>query len=221
MKQGKQVYVVYPLVSESEKMDLKDAETMYKKFREEIFPEFNIGLIHGQMKKELKDETMQKFRDGKIDLLVATTVIEVGVDVANASVIVIEHSERFGLAQLHQLRGRIGRSDIQSYCILITSHKLTDEAKRRMSAMVNYDNGFKLAEIDLELRGPGEIMGTRQTGMPDLRPANLIKDTKILQAARNEAFALIERSPDLSDYPQLVKSLKTEFTDKLNLIQVG
>ncbi len=221
MKQKHQVYVVYPLVSESEKMDLKDAETMYKKFKEEIFPEFKVGLIHGQMKKGLKDETMERFRRGELDLLVATTVIEVGVDVGNASVMVIEHSERFGLAQLHQLRGRIGRSDIQSYCILVTSHKLTDEAKQRMNALVNYNDGFKLAEIDLELRGPGEIMGTRQTGMPDLRPANLIKDTKILQVARTEAFALVKSDPSLLNYPKLVQTLKNEFSNKLNLIQVG
>ncbi len=216
-----QVYVVYPLVSESDKMDLKDAESMYENFKKEIFPEFNIGLIHGQMKKEIKEETMNKFRAGEIDLLVATTVIEVGVDVANASVMVIEHSERFGLAQLHQLRGRIGRSDIQSYCILVTSPKLTEEAKIRMKAMVSYQSGFKLAEIDLELRGPGEMMGIKQTGMPDLSPANLIRDTKILDAAKKEAFELVDKDSEFKGYPNLLLSLKSEFKDRVNLIKVG
>ncbi len=200
MKEGHQIYVVYPLVKESEKMDLKDAESMYLNFRNNIFKGFNVGLIHGQMKKEEKEETMNKFRKGGINLLVSTTVIEVGVDVANASVMVIEHAERFGLAQLHQLRGRIGRGDIQSHCVLITGYRMTEEGRMRMKAMVKHTDGFKLAEIDLEIRGPGELMGTRQTGLPDLNPADLLTDQNILAKAREEAFDIIDKDPMLGDH---------------------
>ncbi len=224
MDMNHQIYVVYPLVKESEKMDLKDAETMYMKFKKEIFANYNIGLIHGQMKKAEKDETMEKFRKGEINLLVATTVIEVGVDVANATVMVVEHAERFGLSQLHQLRGRIGRSDLQSYCILLTGVKLTDETKKRMRAMVRYNDGFKLAEIDLEIRGPGEIMGTRQTGLPNLAPADLINDVKILETAKKEAFNIIDEDVHLIKYPELQDFLRYEFSkdaDKLNYISIS
>jgi len=221
MRKKHQVYVVYPLVKESEKMDLKDAETMYENFRNHIFKEFKVGLLHGQMKKEEKDLIMEKFQRREIDILVATTVIEVGVDVANATVMVIEHAERFGLAQLHQLRGRIGRGDLQSYCILITNYKLSEDAKKRMKAMVKYNNGFKLAEIDLELRGPGELLGVRQTGLPDLKPANLIKDQNILEKAKLEAFELIEKEPDLKSHPQVKEFLKNEEYGNLQLIKVS
>ncbi len=221
IKKNQQVYVVYPLVSESDKVDLKNAETMYLKFKNQIFKEFHVGLIHGQMKKQDKDETMQKFRNNEINLLVATTVIEVGVDVANASVMVIEHAERFGMAQLHQLRGRIGRSDIQSYCLLITSYKLTEEGINRMKALVKYNSGFKLAEVDLEQRGPGELMGTRQSGLPDLKPANLLEDKNILEAARMEAFKLVEDDPHLSKNDELKKYLVQEEYKELNLMKVS
>jgi len=221
MREKRQVYVVYPLVKESEKMDLKDAESMYLNFRDHIFNDFKVGLVHGQMKKHEKDEIMDKFRAGKINLLVSTTVIEVGVDIANASVMVIEHAERFGLAQLHQLRGRIGRGDIQSHCILITGYKLTDEGKKRMRAMVKYTDGFKLAEIDLEIRGPGELMGTRQTGLPDLSPANLLEDQTILSAAREEAFKIIDNDPELKNHALLKEYLANENYKELNLIQIS
>lgn len=221
MKKKHQIYVVYPLVKESEKMDLKDAETMYINFCHHIFKDFNIGLIHGQMKKEEKSNIMDDFRNGKLDLLVSTTVIEVGVDVANASVMVIEHAERFGIAQLHQLRGRIGRGDISSTCILITGYKLTQEGRERMKSMVKYNDGFKLAEIDLRLRGPGEIMGTKQTGLPDLKPANLLEDQKILETARKEAFDLIDQDPQLTENTDLKEYLKNESYEGLDLINVS
>lgn len=223
MNKGHQVYVVYPLVKESESMDLKDAESMYREFKDNIFAEYKVGLIHGQMKKKEKDEIMKKFRDGEINLLVATTVIEVGVDVANATVMVIEHAERFGLAQLHQLRGRIGRSELQSYCLLLTGVKLTDETKQRMRAMVKYNDGFKLAEIDLELRGPGEVMGTRQTGLPNLAPADIVNDLKILEAAKQEAFFIVNKNPSLDTYPVLKDMVKAEYSypDKINYIKIS
>jgi len=221
MLEGNQVYVVYPLVSESDKLNLKAAESMYLNFKEKIFKEFSIGLIHGKMKKDEQERVMKEFRYGKINLLVATTVIEVGVDVANATIMVIEHAERFGLSQLHQLRGRIARSNKQAYCILLTSYNLTEDAIARMEAMVKFSSGFKIAEIDLELRGPGDILGTRQTGMPDLRPANILTDTKILQAAREDAMAIVEKDLNLSSYPKLLSIIKTEFSEKFNLIKVG
>ncbi len=222
MEKKHQVYVVYPLVKESEKLDLKAAEEMYREFKDKIFKDFKVGMIHGKLKKEEKDKVMSEFREGKIDLLVSTTVIEVGVDVANATVMVIEHAERFGLAQLHQLRGRIGRSDLQSYCILLTSDRISEDTKKRMKAMVKYSDGFKLAEIDLELRGPGEIMGTRQSGMPDLAPADLLNDLKILEFARKEAFEIVEENPDLDKYKPLREYLKNEFySDDLNYIKIS
>lgn len=217
----RQIYVVYPLVKESEKMDLKDAETMYLNFRNYVFKDYKVGLIHGQMKKQEKNKTMNDFRKGEIDLLVSTTVIEVGVDVANASVMVIEHAERFGIAQLHQLRGRIGRGDVSSTCILITGYKLSEESRKRMKAMVMHNDGFKLAEIDLKLRGPGELMGTRQTGLPDLKPANLIEDRSILEKSREEAFQIIDDNPDLNKYPVLKDYLKNDNYMDLNLIKVS
>ncbi len=220
IKKGNQIYVVYPLISESEKLPLRDAETMYIKFKKEIFPEFRVGLIHGQLKKEIKNEIMEKFKKGEIDLLVATTVIEVGVDVGNATVMVIENAERFGLAQLHQLRGRIGRGEKQSYCILVTSEKLTDEAKARMEAMVEYSDGFKLAEIDLKLRGPGELLGTKQTGLPELKPVDLIKDVKIIEFARCEAENLLKKY-SIEDFPLLKKSFEYSEFSNIELLKVG
>ncbi|MBU1075705.1 MAG: ATP-dependent DNA helicase RecG [Spirochaetes bacterium] len=221
MLQSHQVYVVYPLVKESEKMDLKDAQSMYLNFRDHIFKDFNTGLIHGKMKKEEKERIMNEFRKGHIDLLVSTTVIEVGVDVANASVMVVEHAERFGIAQLHQLRGRIGRGDIASTCILITGYGLSEEGRKRMNALVKYNDGFKLAEIDLELRGPGELMGTKQTGLPDLKPANLIEDRKILETSREEAFRIVDKDPQLKAHPVVAEYLKNDNFKELNLIKVS
>jgi ATP-dependent DNA helicase RecG len=221
MDENNQVYVVYPLVKESEKIDLKDAETMYRDFKDRLFKNYRVGIIHGRMKREEKEKIMEQFHSHQLDLLVSTTVIEVGVDVAGASLMVIEHAERFGLAQLHQLRGRIGRGTAQSYCILITGYKLSREGRERMKAMVKHHDGFKLAEIDLELRGPGEMTGTRQTGLPDLAPADMIHDRAILEKAREEAFSLIARDPDLKEHQKLSEYMKNESFREMNLIRVS
>jgi ATP-dependent DNA helicase RecG len=187
VRAGRQVYVVYPLVEESEKMDLKDATRMYEQLRDRVFPNFSIGLLHGKMKTAEKDEAMHRFVSGEIQILVATTVIEVGVDVPNASLMVIEHAERFGLSQLHQLRGRVGRGAEQSYCVLLASDKRTSVARERLGIMEETNDGFRIAEKDLEIRGPGEVMGTRQSGLPTFRIGNLVRDVLILEEARREA----------------------------------
>jgi ATP-dependent DNA helicase RecG len=187
VRAGRQVYVVYPLIEESEKMDLKDATRMYEHLRDRVFPTFEVGLLHGKMKTSEKDEVMRRFVAGEIQILVATTVVEVGVDVQNASVMVIEHAERFGLSQLHQLRGRVGRGAEQSYCVLLASEKRTSVARERLGIMEETNDGFRIAEKDLELRGPGEVMGTRQSGLPIFRVGNLVRDVLILEEARREA----------------------------------
>jgi ATP-dependent DNA helicase RecG len=187
VRAGRQVYVVYPLVEESEKMDLKDATRMFEQLRDRVFPHFSIGLLHGKMKTAEKDEVMSRFVNGEIQILVATTVVEVGVDVPNASLMVIEHAERFGLSQLHQLRGRVGRGAEQSYCVLLASEKKTSVARERLGIMEETNDGFRIAEKDLEIRGPGEVMGTRQSGLPTFRVGNLVRDVLILEEARREA----------------------------------
>ena len=196
LEQGEQAYVVYPLVEESEKMDLKDAESGAADLQEQ-FPDFTVGLAHGQLPSDQTEQTMQRFKAGEIDLLVATTVIEVGVDVPNATVMMIAHAERFGLSQLHQLRGRVGRSDQQSYCILMAGYKRSQEAKQRLQAMVKTNDGFEISETDLQIRGAGDFFGTRQSGMPDLKIADITEDTGILEDARDAAFALVDRDPHL------------------------
>jgi ATP-dependent DNA helicase RecG len=184
---GRQVYIVYPLVEESEKSDLRAATEMAAYLKSKALPEIEIGLLHGRMKGEEKEEVMKAFAAGEIQVLVSTTVIEVGVDVANATLMVIEHAERFGLAQLHQLRGRVGRGSAQSDCILIGSVSNNPEAKRRLEIMCETNDGFKIAEVDLELRGPGEIFGVRQSGIPVLKFANIVRDQRALEVARVEA----------------------------------
>ncbi|HZH90170.1 MAG TPA: ATP-dependent DNA helicase RecG [Pyrinomonadaceae bacterium] len=187
IRAGRQAYIVYPLVEESEKMDLKDATRMFEHLRDRVFPTFSIGLLHGKMKSAEKEETMHRFTRGDVQILVATTVVEVGVDVPNASVMVIEHAERFGLSQLHQLRGRVGRGAEQSFCVLLASDKQTSVARERLGIMEETNDGFRIAEKDLEIRGPGEVMGTRQSGVPTFRVGNLVRDVRILEEARNEA----------------------------------
>jgi ATP-dependent DNA helicase RecG len=187
VRAGRQVYVVYPLVEESEKMDLKDATRMYEHLRDRVFPTFTVGLLHGKMKAAEKEDVMRRFVGGEIQILVATTVVEVGVDVPNASVMVVEHAERFGLSQLHQLRGRVGRGAEQSFCVLLASEKRTSVARERLGIMEETSDGFRIAEKDLELRGPGEVMGTRQSGVPTFRVGNLVRDVEILEEARREA----------------------------------
>ncbi len=193
---GRQVYVVYPLIEESEKLDLKHLTDGFEAIKR-AFPEYQIGILHGKMKAAAKDFEMSRFVRNETQIMVATTVIEVGVDVPNATVMVIENSERFGLAQLHQLRGRVGRSVHQSYCILMTNYKLTRESRLRINTMVSTNNGFDIAEADLKLRGPGDLMGTQQSGILDLLIADLGKDSKILEIARQAAQTVLEDDPNL------------------------
>jgi len=197
VKKGRQAFIVYPLVEESEKLDLKDATRMAEHLQKEVFPEFRIGLLHGRMKSDEKEAIMMEVKEGKIQILVATTVIEVGIDIPNASVMVVEHAERFGLSQLHQLRGRIGRGHYPSKCILLAQYRSSEEARVRLRAMEKTTDGFKIAEEDLTLRGPGEFFGIRQSGLPDFRVAHIIRDTPVLIEARKEAFRLIQEDPEL------------------------
>lgn len=206
---GRQAYIVYPLIEESETMDLKNALEEYEKVKND-FPEFQVGLLHGRMKAAEKDEVMGKFRRNEIQILVSTTVIEVGVDVPNANIMLIEHAERFGLSQLHQLRGRVGRGQYKSYCILMQGYALSDEAAQRADIMERTNDGFKIAEADLEMRGPGEFLGTRQSGLPGFKMANLVRDVKVLQAAREAAFELATRDPSLSKPEHAALKIKFE-----------
>lgn len=194
IKLGRQVYVVYPLIDESEKLDLKAATMMFEELRDKIFPNYSVGLLHGKMKGSEKEEIMQRFERGETHILVSTTVIEVGVDVPNASLMIIEHAERFGLSQLHQLRGRVGRGAEQSFCVLLTGDKKTAVARERLGIMEETTDGFRIAEKDLEIRGQGEILGTRQSGVQTFKIGNIIRDLEILETARKEAeFYLIQK----------------------------
>lgn len=194
---GRQVYIVYPLIEESEKLDYKNLMDGYESI-ERAFPECQLSIVHGKMKAKDKDFEMQRFKRGETEIMVATTVIEVGVDVPNATVMVIENAERFGLSQLHQLRGRVGRGGSQSYCILMSGVKLSADTRKRIQTMVSTNNGFEIAQVDLELRGPGDITGTQQSGIIDLKVANLAKDGRILTVAREEVIELLEQDPDLN-----------------------
>lgn len=222
MRLGRQAYVVYPIIDESEKSDLRAAIKMHKELSGR-FPDLSIGLLHGRMKSKEKEAVMHDFKDQKINMLVSTIVIEVGVDISNASVMIIEHAERFGLSQLHQLRGRIGRGKHMSYCILVSQPK-TDDAKQRISAMLKTHDGFKIAEFDLEIRGPGEFFGTRQHGLPELKIANIVRDKEILEVAKLEAFELVHKDRFLrSPENRLIReSLLKKFTrEDLALASVG
>jgi ATP-dependent DNA helicase RecG len=216
---GRQVYVVYPLVEESEKLDLRDATKRYEYLRDQVFPKFSVGLLHGRMKLEEKEKVMRGFVSGQIQILVSTTVVEVGVDVPNASVMVVEHAERFGLSQLHQLRGRVGRGAEQSYCVLLASEKQTEVARERLGIMEETNDGFKIAEKDLEIRGPGEMMGTRQAGLPEFRIANLVRDLDILQAARKEAEVYVNQAKTSREAGELIKRVRKDA--RLKLAAVG
>lgn len=204
IKEGRQIYVVYPLINESEKLDLKFLMDGYESIvREFPLPEFAVSIVHGKMKPAEKEFEMQRFVKGETDIMVATTVIEVGVDVPNASVMIIENAERFGLSQMHQLRGRVGRGADQSYCVLMTSHKLTSDGKKRIETMVSTTDGFKIAEVDLHLRGPGDIEGTQQSGILDLKIADIVKDEKLLYYARKVAIEILEKDPRLENQENL------------------
>jgi ATP-dependent DNA helicase RecG len=210
VRSGRQAYVVYPLVEESEKMDLKDATRMYEHLRDRVFPHFAIGLLHGKMKASEKEETMRRFVGGEIQVLVATTVVEVGVDVPNASVMIVEHAERFGLSQLHQLRGRVGRGAEQSYCVLMASDKQTSVAQQRLGIMEETSDGFRIAEKDLEIRGPGEVMGTRQSGVPTFRIGNLVRDLQILEEARREAEHYLTTRRRTRETSRLIERVRSD-----------
>lgn len=196
IEKGRQAYVVYPLVEESEKIDLKNATDEYEKLKNQ-FPKVRFGLLHGKMKPVEKDEVMNQFREHKIDILVSTTVIEVGVDVPNANLMMIEHSERFGLSQLHQLRGRVGRGEFKSFCVMIMGYAMSPETRERIEFMEKTNDGFKVAEFDLEIRGPGEFMGAKQSGLPGFKMANLVRDFELLKLARDEAFEILKNDPEL------------------------
>ena len=201
VEEGRQAYIVYPLIDESETLSAKAATIEAERLQTEVFPQFKIGLLHGKLKNDEKDAVMKDFKDGKYDILVSTTVVEVGVDVPNATVMVIENAERFGLSQLHQLRGRVGRNSLQSYCVLITSSR-SQETRERLSIMTETNDGFVIAEKDLQLRGPGEFLGTRQSGLPDLIISDIVRDAKILELARNEAIDFV-KTHDIENYPLL------------------
>ncbi|MBW7943453.1 MAG: DNA helicase RecG, partial [Candidatus Kuenenia stuttgartiensis] len=219
ISKGKQVFVVYPLVEHSEKLDLKSAITEAERLRNEIFPECKVGLLHGKMKSAEKEQAMADFKERRYDILVSTIIIEVGIDVPNATIMVIEHAERFGLAQLHQLRGRIGRGGKQSYCLLFGTPK-TALSRDRLRTMVNTSDGFKIAEMDFRLRGPGEFFGTRQHGLPELKISNIFHDFSLLQKARKDAFEIVCRDPSLSaEEHQKIKTKVVEmFKDRLDYL---
>ena len=223
IRTGNQVFVVYPLVDESDNLDLRDATRMAEHLQRDIFPHCQVGLIHGRMKAAEKDRMMDDFTRKKIQILVATTIIEVGVDIPQASLMVIEHAERFGLSQLHQLRGRVGRSDIPSYCILLAQHNGSDDARKRLRIMEETNDGFRIAEEDLAIRGPGEFMGTRQSGLPDFRIANIIRDGRILSDAKRDAFALVAEDPRLErpDHLPIKEVLLRRWGRRLDLGRTG
>ena len=218
---GRQAYIVYPLIEKSEKLDLKAAEESASFLQKEVFRDFKVTLLHGRMKRGEKEEIMREFRKKKIDILVSTSVIEVGIDISNVTVMVVEEAQRFGLAQLHQLRGRIGRGEFPSYCILI-SKALTEKSRRRLKAMTEITNGFQIAEEDLGIRGPGEFFGTRQHGLPEFKIGNIVTDLKLLEQTRGAAFGLIRDDPNLSlpEHQLLRTNLKEKFKGKLKLISV-
>jgi len=215
---GRQAYVVYPLIEESEKVDLKAATKMFEELRDEVFPDRKVGLLHGRMKSADKDEIMHQFVSGALDILVSTTVIEVGVDVPNATLMVIEHAERFGLSQLHQLRGRVGRGAEQSYCVLLTGDKKTAVAKERLGIMEETNDGFRIAEKDLEIRGQGELFGTRQSGINTFKLANIIRDIAILEVAKKEAEYFLTEKRLTKETSRLIEEIKADPRFRLALI---
>ena len=220
---GRQAYVVYPLIEESEKTDLRDATSAARELRESIFPEFRVALIHGRMPSAERDSIMRDFKAGRYQVLVSTTVIEVGIDVPNASIIMIEHAERFGLAQLHQLRGRVGRGSDAAFCLLVADYAQSKEARERLRVMTQTRDGMKIAEADLEIRGPGALLGTRQAGLPDFRVANLLRDASVLREARAAAEDLLARDPELvrPESAATVATLRARWVGRLGLARVG
>jgi ATP-dependent DNA helicase RecG len=240
VRAGRQAYVVYPVIegvaeeqpeiefatgaAAAPKTGLKAAMQMYEELSRKVMPDLRVALLHGRLDAEEKDRTMRRFQQGEVDVLVSTTVIEVGVDVPNATVMVVEHAERFGLSQLHQLRGRIGRGAAKSYCILMTGGKISPEGEERLKTMVRTQDGFEIAERDLELRGPGEFFGTRQAGMPGFRVANLLRDRKMLDLARAEANRIVEqRDAEITsqDRERIMQHLRQHWQRRYGLVEVG
>jgi len=218
--EGRQAYVVYPVIEESETQAMKAALKMYEHLSREVYPDLAVGLMHGRLGGDEKEDVMQRFKQGRIQILVSTTVIEVGMDVPNASVMVVEQAERFGLAQLHQLRGRVGRGAAQSYCILVTE-KMNDAARERIRTLVDSTDGFHISEIDLKLRGPGEFFGTKQSGLPSLRVANILRDAEILEIARREAVDFVARPPSEEDLRRAVAYIRDHWQRRYGLVTVG
>ncbi|HEX9023964.1 MAG TPA: ATP-dependent DNA helicase RecG, partial [Geobacteraceae bacterium] len=218
---GRQAYIIYPLVEETEKSELKAATQMAEHLGRDVFPDLTIGLLHGRMRPEEKEAVMRSFKEKELNVLVATTVIEVGIDVPNATLMVVEHAERFGLSQLHQLRGRVGRGSARSRCILLTPGKMSEEGARRLKVMEETGDGFRIAEVDLEIRGPGDFLGTRQAGIPDFRVANILRDGLILEEARSEAFALLEKDPHLERHAKLREELAKRWGGRLELAGIA
>jgi ATP-dependent DNA helicase RecG len=215
---GRQAYVIYPLVEESEKIDLKSATEMADHLQTDIFPGYRVALLHGRMKQDAKDRVMHAFASGQVHILVSTTVVEVGVDVPNASIMVVEHAERFGLSQLHQLRGRVGRGQWESHCILLYQSPWTDDARERLKAMSSTNDGFAIAEKDLELRGPGDFFGTRQSGLPKLRTGDLVRDRDVMETAHREARRIVDEG---GLTPELMAFVQQRWQEQFGLIEVG
>jgi ATP-dependent DNA helicase RecG len=218
LEAGRQAYIIYPLVEESEKVDLKAATEMADHLQAEVFPAYRVALLHGRMKQDAKDRVMQAFVAGQIQILVSTTVVEVGVDVPNASFMLVEHAERFGLSQLHQLRGRVGRGQWESFCILLYQAPWSDAARERLKALAETSDGFVIAERDLELRGPGDFFGTRQSGLPKLRTGDLVRDRDMMEQAHREARKLVDEG---ALTPDLLEFVRTRWQDQFGLIEVG
>jgi len=221
--QGRQAYIVYPLVEESEKSDLQAATEAAESLQNTAFNGYRVGILHGRMKSDEKDDVMARFKSGEIQVLVSTTVIEVGIDIPNATIMLIEHAERFGLAQLHQLRGRVGRGEGQSYCFLMRSERCSDEGFRRLQVMCETNDGFKVAEADLEIRGPGDFFGTRQAGLPDFRIANLLSDGRVLEEARQDAMDLVDAPgfPHDDKFREVYATLVERWGGRLELASIG
>jgi ATP-dependent DNA helicase RecG len=218
--EGRQAYVVYPVIEESETQAMKAAQKMHEHLSKIVFPDTPVGLLHGRLSTDEKESAMEKFQRGETKILVSTTVIEVGVDVPNATVMLIEQAERFGLAQLHQLRGRVGRGGEQSYCVLVTG-KLNDVGRERIRTLVESNDGFYIADMDMKLRGPGEFFGTRQSGLPALRVGNILRDGEVLEVARNEAASFIAHPPGEEDLRRAVAYIRDHWQRRYGLVQVG
>lgn len=218
LDEGRQAYVVYPLIEESEKIDLRAATEMADTLAQDVFPEFRVALLHGKLKQDAKDRVMRAFAAGEIHVLVSTTVIEVGIDVSNATVMLIEHAERFGLSQLHQLRGRVGRGAHQSHCVLLYQYPISQQGKARLQALADTTNGFEIAERDLELRGPGDVFGTRQSGLPTLRTGDLLRDHSLMEQARDEAARFLDQHTLTTP---LVEHMKAAWPSRFGLMDIG